>query len=266
MTSPTRYATTTAYGAFDADEVYRDDTHYAPGELIAGERVGPPLAGRRRRALRRGGLLLMLAIGGGWAALSDLADWRWLSAETASVFASLNRATPGPAKPLPPDAAPSPTRDSAPSSPQLPAAREIIAAPGALAGVAAPPPTATADAAAVQPLPPAVADPADPLQMRAAAVGLHPDLSRVLLERLSPADFRNAGTAIKTALAETADDAVHVWPRQRTPELALFQVSFVPGAATDCRRYVVKVTKDGWLTTALPMERCGAKPDRSRSK
>jgi len=51
---------------------------------------------------------------------------------------------------------------------------------------------------------------------------------------------------------------VFVWPRQRKPELALFEVRFVPGAAPHCRRYVVTVTKDGWSTTAPPMEKCDA--------
>jgi hypothetical protein len=96
------------------------------------------------------------------------------------------------------------------------------------------------------------------------AVGLHPDLSRVLLARLSPTDYRNAGIAIQTALAETSDSAVFVWPRQRKPELALFQVRFVPGAAPSCRRYVVAVTKDGWLTTAPPMEKCGSQASPPR--
>ena len=100
--------------------------------------------------------------------------------------------------------------------------------------------------------------------MRAVAVGLHPDLSRVLLARLSPADYRNAGIAIKTAVAETPDTDVFVWPLQRKPELALFQVRFVAGAAPDCRRYVVAVTKDGWLTTAPPMEKCATPPVRPR--
>lgn len=115
-------------------------------------------------------------------------------------------------------------------------------------------------AAAPAPLPPPTVDRADPFQVKAAAVGLHPGLSRVLLSRLSSADYRNAGTAIQTALAETPDSAVLVFPRQRTPELALFQVKFVQGAAPSCRRYVVTVTKDGWSTTALPMEKCGLKP------
>lgn len=115
----------------------------------------------------------------------------------------------------------------------------------------------------VTPLPPADPDPADPLQMRAAEVGLHPGLSRVLLSKLTATDYRNAAIAIKTALAKTADDAVYVWPRQRTPELALFKVHFVPGAAPGCRRYVVTITKDGWSTTALPMENCDSRPSRS---
>ena len=95
--------------------------------------------------------------------------------------------------------------------------------------------------------------------MRAAAVGLHPDLSSVLLARLSPTDYRNAGFAIETAMEETPDNAVFVWPRQRKPELALFRVRFVAGAAPGCRRYVVTVVKDGWPTTALPMEKCNVR-------
>jgi hypothetical protein len=105
-------------------------------------------------------------------------------------------------------------------------------------------------------------DPSDPYQRRAEAVGLHPQLSRVLLARLTPADYRNAGIAIATAISQTPDQGVLVWPRQRTPEQALFQVRFVAGAAPGCRRYVVSVTKDGWLTTAPPMEKCGTQARR----
>src|SRR5436853_484812 len=137
--------------------------------------------------------------------------------------------------------------------------------PAAPPTVPALPPAATAsDEPPAEPLPPPTVDPADPDQMRAVAVGLHPDLSRVLLTRLSPTDYRNARIAIQTAVAETPDSAVFVWPRQRTPELALFQVRFVPGAASSCRRYVVTITKDGWLTTAPPMEKCGPQPVPSR--
>ena len=57
----------------------------------------------------------------------------------------------------------------------------------------------------------------DPLQARAESVGLHPDLSRVLLAKLTPDDFRNAATAIKMAVTDTPDDGTLEWPRQRKP-------------------------------------------------
>lgn len=96
-------------------------------------------------------------------------------------------------------------------------------------------------------------------QRRAGTAGLHPDLSHVVLARLSNVDYQNAGAAIKKALAETGDDDALLWPRQRKSGEALFKVHFVTGAATDCRRYVVTIAKDGWLTTSLPMEKCGVK-------
>ena len=102
--------------------------------------------------------------------------------------------------------------------------------------------------------------------MRALAVGLHPGLSRVLLARLSPDDYRNAGIAIQKAVAETPDSGVLVWPRQRKPKLALFHVRFDAWRRPRCRRYVVTVTKDGWLTTALPMEKCGPQARRQSQR
>lgn len=117
-----------------------------------------------------------------------------------------------------------------------------------------------------EPLTPPTPDPADPNQKRALAAGLHPQLSRVLLARMSATDYRNAAHAVKTALAETPDTEVFVWPRQRKPDEALFSVRFVQGASADCRRYVVSITKDGWLTTALPMETCGLKPVAAKAK
>jgi hypothetical protein len=147
-----------------------------------------------------------------------------------------------------------------PAPPEPAPTSEIADAPGA-ATEAAPVTTGSIDPADEQPsnapLPPPNLDHADRYQKKAAAVGLHPDISRSLLARLSTADYRNAQIAILTAVAKTADDAIFVWPRQRTPELALFRVRFVPGAAPECRRYVVTVTKDGWTTTAPPMEKCG---------
>ena len=122
-------------------------------------------------------------------------------------------------------------------------------------------PETAADNENAQPerLPPPRVDPEDPYQRRAVAVGLHPGLSRVLLERMSPTDYRNAGIAIQRALGNPDNNATVVWPRQRIPELALFRVRFVPGAPQGCRRYVVTITKDGWTTTAPPMESCGSR-------
>ncbi len=98
---------------------------------------------------------------------------------------------------------------------------------------------------------------ADPNQARAAAVGLSPDLSSVLLARLSEGDYRNAGVAIRKALAETPDDTVLYWPQTVKRGVAQFQIHFVPGAEPNCRRYVVTIAKDGWATTSLPMDKCG---------
>ncbi len=261
MTAPARHWTenTHAYGAFDADE----DAAY--GELSAGERVGPPLARSGRKVVLLS-IVVLLALGS-WAALSEQLTWPgWLSVQITSLIDSMHR------KPTPAESAASvlPAVGPPPSTLLPLVASEIAAAPVAEIRSAAPPMTTAAlapatkpsDESAASPLPPPPVDAADPYQTRAVAVGLHPGLSRVLLARLSPADYRNAGTAIKKAVAETADTDVYIWPRQRKPELALFQVSFVPGAAPDCRRYVVKVSKDGWLTTALPMEKCGSKPGR----
>src|SRR5262245_40874649 len=251
-------ARTSTYGEFDADEPY------AHSELIAGERVGPPLSRTGRKAMLRG-LLLLILLGGGWALLGDQATWSgWLQTVTAAVSSAMERMAPGPVGPT---AKPAPF-DPLPPIPQAPAPSRT-APPADAAATPAPPVTTAAvtPAAAEQPglpLPPPIIDPTDPHQARAVAVGLHPELSRVLLARLSPDDYRNAGIAIQRAVAETPDNGVFVWPRQRKPELALFQVRFVAGAAPDCRRYVVSITKDGWLTTALPMERCGPQPGRPR--
>lgn len=93
---------------------------------------------------------------------------------------------------------------------------------------------------------------------RAEAAGLHPELSHVILARLSTADYQNAATAISRAVSHTGDDDALLWPKQRKSGQAQFKVYFVEGAAApDCRRYVVTIAKDGWAHTALPMEKCG---------
>lgn len=255
-------------GAFEEDPAYAFD------ELLPGERIGPPVRRGVRRALARGAVLL-LALGGGWAVLTGKVTVPNLSLQdVAALFPELERlmqrqapaaatasvnprpSTLAPAfKPmetLPP--APPPRQIESRTEPAEPVQERPLT-------TAALPPAA---AAVPEPQPPPAADPADPLQARALAVGLHPGLSRVLLERLSPADYQNARVAIQTAVTETPDSGVLVWPKQRKPELALFHVRFVPGAAPNCRRYVVTVTKDGWTTTALPMEKCGAELGRTR--
>ncbi len=102
------------------------------------------------------------------------------------------------------------------------------------------------------------ADPTDRLQQRALAAGLHPGLSRTLLDRLSAEDFRNAAHAVQGVLSGTSASPF-VWPRRQQPQRAQFRVRLVNGAPADCRRYVVQIAKDGWETTAQPMERCEAR-------
>ena len=258
MSAPARQWTT-QHSAYDT---FATGGSYASEEFFPGERIGPPLRTRAWGLLRKF-LFLAIASGAGWAAYNNpVAVKAVLSTATSAISAMMERHTPEPTAAAP-----------KPAELQPLASSEIAAAPGEAAAPAVPPETNTAvtsevapieaadeDAApAASPLPPPKADPADPYQQRAIAVGLHPDLSRVLLTRMTPADYRNAGIAIQTALAETPDNAEYIWPKQRKPELALFQVHFVPGATPDCRRYVVQVTKDGWLTTALPMEKCGVR-------
>lgn len=233
-----------------------DDHEYADDfqGLDRSERIGRPLASARRKFILRAVAFGGIALGGGWAWLyhqATLSEWAAIGVAALSPLLERKVNEPLAPSPLPP----SPTAIvEPPASPDLPSSSPPTTA--ALAPATSYPDETTIPPPVERLLPPA-ADPADPYQARALAVGLHPDLSRVLLEKLSPIDYRNAGIAIKTALGETPDSGVFVWPRELTPRLALFQVKFVAGAPSDCRRYVVMVTKDGWLTTALPMEKCG---------
>jgi hypothetical protein len=102
--------------------------------------------------------------------------------------------------------------------------------------------------------------------LQAVAAGLHPELSRVLLAKLSVTDFRNATYAVRTAFAKTPDDGTFRWPVKRKAGLAVFEVSFVTGAGEGCRRYVVTIEKDRWLTTALPLEKCDSSEVRISGK
>ena len=246
------------------------------GEFLPGERIGPPLGRGPGRAVLRG-LIILIVLGGGWALVDgQVAVPKWLLSEIVAAYSSWDWSIPkrieqppsaalaaGPAAKLPiGSSAP------APQPPVSDATAALLDVPPRPVVTTVPPAAATGEAAPVTgevpgaPLPPPIVDPSDPYQRRAEAVGLHPQLSRVLLARLTPADYRNAGIAIETAVSQTPDHGVLVWPRQRTPDQALFQVRFVAGAAPGCRRYVVSVTKDGWLTTAPPMEKCGAQRRR----
>ena len=248
------------------------DDDYFDAELVPGDRIGPPLRSRGRVLLQ--GLLFLLIVGGIGVTLVNTAQ-TWMpmvQSATRMVAAALpQRVSPAEAPPttLPRAAAPPLTAPLVPVAPptvtaslQRPSASSadtLAAAPTSAAlATGAPPAAATeSEPAPGEPLPAPTVDPSDPYPVRAAAVGLHPGLSRVLLARLSPTDYHNAGIAIETALAKTPEGGVYVFPRQQKGELAVFQVHFVAGAAPGCRRYVVVVAKDRWLTTAPPMEKCG---------
>lgn len=265
MTVPARRKHAPATSSFEIDN---DEFEESP--FYAGERICAPSPSMRGSSVLPTCVVLLVALGG-WSFVRHPDDWKhWLSANIATASALMDYRTPVPTAPPSPPEQPPPALGPAPHAESPPPVASESVAPGAAVPpqTAVPPEplitasieTAPADRApSVAPLAPPKADLSDPYRRRASAVGLHPDLSRALLTRLSPADFRNAGVAIDTAVAKTPETDTFVWPRQRRPELALFQVRFVPGAAPDCRRYVVTITKDRWSTTALPMERCGAK-------
>ena len=255
MTHYTRYSAASA-SAYHDDLDNEDDSE--TWLLQPEERIGPPARAGRGGALLSGGIAILIALAGAAALLDDRARPPPMAVAPANTAATPDRGQP--AADLPVTTLP-PPKDIAGSPDVGPAASETAAKVAAIDGRT---PADGESGAPAGPLPPPSVDSSDPYQVRAAAVGLHPGLSRVLLMRLSADDYRNAGIAIRTALAETPDSDVYVWPRQRRAELARFQVHFVPGAAPPCRRYVVTVAKDGWATTALPLEKCVAQPGRAR--
>jgi hypothetical protein len=232
-------------------------------EFFAGERICVPPAETRGNSALRICIVILIAAGGWWLIRNPERWPGWLSTKITAASALMDYRAPNPVAPAIADrtspAEPAPSTDTAPAlshTPSEPAAGDAKAPP------APPLTTASIQPAAkefsVSPLPPPASDQTNPYRARAVAAGLHPDLSQVLLSRLTPADYSNARIAIDTAMAKTPDTGTFVWPPQHRPELALFQVRFVPGAAPRCRRYVVTVTKDRWSTTAAPMERCGS--------
>jgi hypothetical protein len=282
------HGTDTSYhGTFASDS-------YGIGDLSAGERASPVDDDARRKPARQGFLLLCaILMSCGLPIIGERIGWSNISALINTIkIAGTPSAEPKPpilekasmATPLPSltsraeaattEVAPTEPAEASPlrstevrDVPPTPVETPARAAPPAKVGEAGTPYEPSAASAATGPherLPPPSADPADPFQSRALAVGLHPGLSRVLLMRLSKTDYNNAGIAIRKAISETPDSDAYIWPRQHKRALAQFRVHFVQGAAPTCRRYVVTVTKDGWSTTASPMERCGVTTVASR--
>jgi hypothetical protein len=266
--------------SYDAHGDLDTGPRFLEGELSVGERIGPRPRRRGRRLLWFV-LILLIAFGGAWGVFGHPSTWpvqRWastLKAHATAAYAALER------KVAEASAAPQPPAQQQEQPRPITQERQLLPAPEAVAK-APPPPLpsapetpkaativtgslpAAADTQPPPPLPPPSVDRSDPYQVKAEAVGLHPGLSRVLLTRLTEADYRNAGFAIKTALAETSEGSSFLWPRERKGGLALFKVHFVQGAGPECRRYVVTITKDGWATTAFPMEKCGPQYARVR--
>ncbi len=249
-----------------------DLDYEAPPALDVGERICAPSSDDGGSGMLGATVVIFLMLGAGWAVTQAPAELLAVFGERVAAAAAFLRRAPPPSVSSEPSTIVSvdATLTAAPmTEKQVTQPPPLSGEPVADAPTDQPLETASIDPAAAAPadapLPPPRVDPADPYQKRAVAVGLHPDLSRVLLRRMTSADYRNAAVAIDTALAKTADDADFVWPRQRKPEQALFRVHFVRGAAAHCRRYVVTVVKDGWTTTAPPMERCGADAGDKRS-
>ena len=273
MTAPARRSTARiGYDGFEADD------RFAYGELLPGERNGPPIGRRGSRATLRG-FFLLIVFGGGWALLDDRVGVAGLAVgsdrgsvcgagspgactgRTSLLDGGHPRSIAGTASSV---SLPMQRPSAAPAQPPASAARPDDAArpPRRHRNGCCPPSAAVPYAAVERRTAPPTADPADPYQMRAAAVGLHPDLSRVLLARLSPDRLPQC----------RASPSRPPWPRRPTMASSSGRVSASPnsrfsrsascaGAAPGCRRYVVTVTKDGWLTTAPPMEKCGPKSD-----
>lgn len=267
--------------AWDSDDVLEPDhgepANWHRSDFFPGERIGAPSPGRTRSAARQI-LSAAVILAAGWAAFETHTTWRPLLAlSLIKIRAEVVRAKPHPhtAAALPTPIAPLGTAkevaDVTGTTSPLPQATPAPIAPTPVATTPSPDPApgeanittssitpdATHPTAAAAPLPEPEVDPTDPQQKRAAAVGLHPRVSQVVLASLSDTDYRNAGTAIRKALTEATDTDKFIWPRESDKKLAVFQVHFVAGAATTCRRYIVTIVKNGWTTTAPPMEKCG---------
>lgn len=248
MSVPLRSSAFESYSAYDEDDFYPSEFEVSPGE-----RIGGPVS--RANDVLAWCVSVAIIVGGAWMMTHD--DGASLK-RLPELVARVSNSVAGFAHAL----GASVPNETAASAPSAVPSTQTPAVPAPL-----PEPTAVSDPPAIKSEPMQSASPAaasepdasahDSYRARAEAAGLNPDISRSLLMRFSPNDFRNARIAIERAVAKTPDGGVFVWPRQRKPKEALFQVKFVEGAGPDCRRYVVTVTMDNWTTTASPMEKCG---------
>lgn len=267
--------------AWDSNDVREHDqgepADWHKGDFFPGERIGAPSPGHTRSAARQV-LSCAVILAAGWAAFATHTTWRpWLAVSLIKIRAEVVRAQQSPQTqtatalptPVSPLGAATQVAEVTGTTSPLPQATPAPIAPDPAPSEAnittssiTPDATNTTSAAAPLPEPPAPlpepeVDPTDPQQKRAAAVGLHPRVSKVVLASLSDTDYRNAGTAIRKALTDATDTDKFIWPREREQKNAVFQIHFVAGASDTCRRYIVTIVKNGWTTTAPPMEKCG---------
>lgn len=259
---------------------------FAAHGVDADDRIGDAVSRPKSKTLRR--LVLLLGIlGASAASYVDPSIWTrawdtaspWITSAVDAVRAQptkvVAQSAPAPetrsaSQLAPTDAAPAQPVDARAAF--LPAETPM---PSPLQSAALPPitqpvknaerPIAKAATQAGAPRPageayaPPKALPSDPLAKRAEQAGLHADLSPALLKRFSDADFKLAAVAIDKALKETGDTETFIWPQKSPKNATRFRISFVQGAPDGCRRYVVEIAKDGWQTTALPVEKCGVR-------
>jgi surface antigen len=269
-----------SYDAWDDDLAYArasQDDSINGGVFYPGERIGAPPPTRTLIALKR--ILAMTAVTAAtWGGWETRDTWKPVLQSAQQYVRPAE--VPKPAQPeetvAVPPAALQPLASGKDVADVAGSATNPLGSPAATATSAKAPidpassPTnadtsvaAPSNPPAPSPLPAPEIDAKNKKQKKAAAIGLHPGVSAVLLSSMSETDYRNAAQAIRRALAETADTDKFIWPRESKPKLARFQVHFVQSAGPDCRRYVVTVVKNGWTTTAPPIEKCGIpKPGR----
>lgn len=263
---PTRLAAPAHVAPFDLD--FND---VPSRELVTGERVCPPSRQIRPRNSWGSAFFVLISMGAAGIGIAKLPDTvRASILDQAMVLAQSAFAPAEKPPPQPPLA-----RASA-ATPEPLSQQDVAPAAGAGAGtlVSEQPSliesedstSAQAGDGVPEPLAPPVADPADPLQKRALAAGLHPDLSRAVLARFSETDWHNAAFAVRSALVSVRDTQV-TWPQAAIGNGAQFEVRFVRPAGAACRRYVVSVIRDRWSATAPAMELCGdALPKREAGR